>query len=77
MEHAPAGRANVVPFLANIAMAAPLRLRRHQQLRKDGADLNKAVGLIGTPEEVRQSFAYRQARRRAGPARRVGDSAQQ
>jgi phytoene dehydrogenase-like protein len=58
MEHAPAGRANVVPFLANIAMAAPLRLRRHQQLRTDGADLEKAVGLIGTPEEVRQSFAY-------------------
>jgi phytoene dehydrogenase-like protein len=58
MEHAPAGRANVVPFLANIAMSAPLRLRRHQELRTDGADLNKAVGLIGTPEEVRQSFAY-------------------
>jgi phytoene dehydrogenase-like protein len=58
MEHAPAGRANVVPFLANIAMAAPLRLRRHQQLRTDGADLDKAVGLIGTPDEVRQSFAY-------------------
>jgi phytoene dehydrogenase-like protein len=58
MEHAPAGRANVLPFLANIAMAAPLRLRRHQELRTDGADLNKAVGLIGTPEEVRQSFAH-------------------
>ena len=29
-----------------------------EQLRTDGADLNKAVGLIGTPEEVRQSFAY-------------------
>lgn len=58
IEHAPAGRANVLPFLANIAMAAPLRLRRHQELRSDGADLNKAVGLIGTPEEVRQSFAH-------------------
>ena len=57
MEHVPAGRANVVPFLANIAMSAPLRLRRHQDLRTDGADLNKAVGLIGTPEEIRQSFA--------------------
>jgi len=58
MEHAPAGRANVLPFLANIAMSAPLRLRRHQEWRTDGADLNKAVGMIGTPEEVRQSFAY-------------------
>jgi phytoene dehydrogenase-like protein len=58
MEHAPAGRSNVQPFLANIAMSKPLRLRRHQDLRTDGADLNKAVGLIGTPDEVRQSFAY-------------------
>jgi phytoene dehydrogenase-like protein len=67
MEHAPAGRANVVPFLANVAMAAPLRLRRHQELRTDGADLNKAVGLIGTPEEVRESFAS--AKRGDIPAR--------
>jgi len=67
MEHAPAGRANVVPFLANIAMAAPLRLRRHQELRRDGADLDKAVGLIGTAEEVRESFAS--AKRGDIPAR--------
>jgi phytoene dehydrogenase-like protein len=58
MDHAPAGRANVMPFLANIALSGPLRLRRHQELRTDGADLNKAVGLIGTPDEVRQSFVY-------------------
>jgi phytoene dehydrogenase-like protein len=67
MEHAPAGRANVLPFLANLALSAPLRLRRHQDLRTDGADLNKAVGLIGTPDEVRQSFAY--AKRGDVPAR--------
>jgi phytoene dehydrogenase-like protein len=67
MEHAPAGRANVLPFLANIALSGPLRLRRHQELRTDGADLNKAVGLMGTPDEVRQSFAY--ARRGDIPAR--------
>src|ERR1700738_1211776 len=58
MDKPPAGRANVLPFLANIALSAPLRLRRHQELRTDGADLNKAVGLIGTPDEVRQSFAH-------------------
>ncbi|HEY3851068.1 MAG TPA: NAD(P)/FAD-dependent oxidoreductase [Steroidobacteraceae bacterium] len=58
MEHAPAGRANVVPFLANVAMSGPLRLRRHQERRTDGADLNKAVGLMGTPDEVRDSFAF-------------------
>ncbi|MFD2138635.1 hypothetical protein ACFSLT_31240 [Novosphingobium resinovorum] len=34
-------------------MSGPLTLKRHQDLRHDGADLNKAVGLIGTPEEVR------------------------
>ena len=67
MEHAPAGRANVVPFLANVAMAGPLRLRRHRQLRTDDADLDKAVGLIGTPDEVRQSFAF--AKRGDIPAR--------
>jgi phytoene dehydrogenase-like protein len=56
MEHAPAGRNNVAPMLANIALSGPLRLRRHQDSRHDDADLNKAVGLIGTPEEVRKSF---------------------
>ncbi|TVV77140.1 phytoene desaturase family protein [Sphingomonas solaris] len=57
IEHAPANRSNAAPFLANIAMSKPLTLRRHQDLRHDGADLNKAVGYIGTPEEVRESFA--------------------
>ncbi len=57
MEHAPANRSNCAPMLANIAMSKPLRLKRHRELRHDGADLDQAVGLIGTPEEVRQSFA--------------------
>jgi phytoene dehydrogenase-like protein len=57
IEHAPANRSNAAPFLANIAMSKPLTLKRHQDLRHDDADLNKAVGLIGTPEEVRESFA--------------------
>jgi phytoene dehydrogenase-like protein len=56
MDHVPVGRPNVLPFLANIAMSKPLRLKKHQDLRCDGADLNKACGLIGTPDEVRQSF---------------------
>jgi phytoene dehydrogenase-like protein len=38
-------------------MKAPFRLKRHQDLRHDGADLNKAVGLIGLAEDVRHSFA--------------------
>lgn len=56
MEHAPAARNNVAPFLANVAMSGPLSLKRHQDLRHDDADLNKAVGLIGTPEQVRDNF---------------------
>jgi phytoene dehydrogenase-like protein len=67
VEHAPTGRSNVLPFLANVAMAKPLRLKRHQDLRHDGADLNKACGLIGTPEEVRRSFDF--ARRGEMPER--------
>lgn len=57
MEHAPVNRANAAPFLANLAMGAPLRLKRHQDMRHDDADLNQACGLIGTPEEVRESYA--------------------
>ena len=57
MEHAPANRSNCAPMLANIAMSKPLRLKRHRDLRHDDADLDQAVGLIGTPDEVRASFA--------------------
>jgi phytoene dehydrogenase-like protein len=57
IEHAPANRSNAAPFLANVAMSKPLMLKRHQDMRHDDADLNKAVGLIGLPEEVRESFA--------------------
>ncbi|MDB5737441.1 MAG: beta-carotene ketolase [Sphingomonas bacterium] len=57
IEHAPSNRWGGAPLLANIAMSKPISLKRHQDLRHDGADLNRAVGLIGTPEEVRESFA--------------------
>ena len=57
IRHVPSNRSNAAPFLANVAMAAPLTLKRHQDMRHDGADLSKAVGYIGTPEEVRESFA--------------------
>ena len=57
IEHAPANRSNAAPFLANLAMSGPLRLKKHQDLRHDDADLNKAVGLMGTPDEVRTAFA--------------------
>ncbi|WP_380879630.1 beta-carotene ketolase [Sphingomonas sp. DBB INV C78] len=57
IEHAPANRANAAPFLANVAMSKPLTLDRHNQWRQDGVNLDQAVGLIGTPEEVRESFA--------------------
>lgn len=57
IDHVPANRSNAAPFLANIAMQAPLRLKVHQDRRHDDADLNKAVGLIGLAEDVRHSFA--------------------
>jgi phytoene dehydrogenase-like protein len=57
IDHVPANRSNAAPFLANVAMSAPLRLRKHQDMRHDGADLNQAVGLIGLADDVRQSFA--------------------
>ncbi len=57
IEHVPANRSNAAPLLANIAMSGPLTLKRHQDLRHDDADLSKAVGYMGTPEEVRGSFA--------------------
>lgn len=58
IEHAPANRSNAAPFLANVAMNKPLTLKKHQEMRHDDADLDKAVGLIGTPDEVRAAFAY-------------------
>ena len=67
IEHAPSNRWGGAPLLANIAMSKPLTLKRHQDLRHDDADLNKAVGMIGTPEEVRGSFAA--AKRGDIPAR--------
>jgi phytoene dehydrogenase-like protein len=57
IEHVPVNRSNAAPFLANIAMKAPLRLKKHQDMRHDNADLNKAVGLIGLADDVRHSFA--------------------
>lgn len=56
MEHVPIHRANVGPLLLNVAMSKPITLKRHQDLRRDGADLNRAVGLIGTPDEIRASL---------------------
>lgn len=60
IDHIPINRSNAAPFLANVAMKAPLRLKKHQDLRHDDADLNKAVGLIGLiglADDVRHSFA--------------------
>ena len=59
LDYAPAHRANVGPSLINIASSQPFRLKRHH--RADGVDLNPAVGLIGTADELRQALV--QARR--------------
>lgn len=56
MEHAPMARDNAAPFLANVAMSKPLTLKKHQDMRHDDADLSKAVGMIGLPDDVREMF---------------------
>ena len=65
LDYAPAHRANVGPSLINVASAKPFRLKRHQDLRHDGADINQAVGLIGTAAELRQALV--EARRGLTP----------
>ncbi|WP_422342795.1 phytoene desaturase family protein [Parasphingorhabdus sp.] len=67
IEHVPSNRSNAAPLLANIAMQSPLRLKKHQDMRHDDADLNKAVGLMGLADDVRESFAA--ARRGDIPSR--------
>ena len=49
-------RDNGAPFLANVAMAAPMQLGRHQDLRHDGVNLGNSVGMIGLVEDVREMF---------------------
>ena len=67
LDYAPAHRANVGPSLINVASSKPFRLKRHH--RADGVDLNQAVGLIGTADELRQALV--QARRGQVPTRPV------
>ena len=65
MEHAPSNLHNVGPSLINVATAAPIRLRRHQDLRHDDVDLNKATCLIGSAPELQR--ALKAARRGTVP----------
>uniref|UniRef100_B0T5Q6 FAD dependent oxidoreductase n=1 Tax=Caulobacter sp. (strain K31) TaxID=366602 RepID=B0T5Q6_CAUSK len=58
LEYAPAHRANVGPSLINVASSKSFRLKRHQDLRTDGVDLNQAVGLIGSADELRQALVH-------------------
>jgi phytoene dehydrogenase-like protein len=66
IRHAPANRSNSGPSLLNLAMSRKISLRRHQELRRDGADLNLACGIIGSAQTVRDSFVA--ARRGLIPA---------
>ncbi|NBW10561.1 MAG: NAD(P)/FAD-dependent oxidoreductase [Caulobacteraceae bacterium] len=67
LEYAPAHRANVGPSLINVASSQPFRLKRHEHA--DGVELNQAVGLIGTADELRAALV--QARRGQVPAQPV------
>jgi phytoene dehydrogenase-like protein len=61
MEHAPSNQQNVGPSVINVASSNPILLKRHQDLRHDDADLNKATCLIGTAQE--SQAALKAARR--------------
>jgi phytoene dehydrogenase-like protein len=66
MACAPSNQQNVGPSVINVASSAPILLKRHQDLRHDDADLNKATCLIGTAQECQR--ALRTARRGMLPA---------
>jgi phytoene dehydrogenase-like protein len=55
MKHVPSAK-EVAPFVANIATSGPIVLKKHQSMRHDDADLNKAVCLIGSADDVRDTF---------------------
>jgi phytoene dehydrogenase-like protein len=58
LQLAPANRSNIGPNLINVAMNKPLSLRKHQDLRTDGVNLNHAVGMIGTVDELRADLIH-------------------
>jgi phytoene dehydrogenase-like protein len=66
MQYAPSNQQNVGPSLINVASGAPFVLKRHQDLRHDGADLNQATCLIGTAQESQRALIA--ARRGMVPA---------
>jgi phytoene dehydrogenase-like protein len=66
MQFAPSNQQNVGPSLINVATSKPIRLKRHQDLRHDDADLNKATCLIGTAQESQRALIA--ARRGQVPA---------
>jgi phytoene dehydrogenase-like protein len=56
MQCAPSNQQNVGPSVINVASSAPIVLKRHQDLRHDGADLNQATCLIGTAPEAQRAL---------------------
>lgn len=56
MQYSPSNRSNVGQSLLNVATREPVLLKRHQSMRSDGADLNKAVGMIGTFDQLKRAL---------------------
>jgi phytoene dehydrogenase-like protein len=69
MQFAPSNQQNIGPSVINVASSQPIVLKRHQDLRHDGADLNKATCLIGTAQESQRALIA--ARRGMVPAEPV------
>ena len=61
VEHAPSNRANASPLMVHLALSGLMRPKTlFAERRGDGLDLRPPVALIGTAEQVRESFAAAQ-----------------
>ncbi|MGH7898492.1 MAG: phytoene desaturase family protein, partial [Candidatus Binatia bacterium] len=55
VDHAPANAAGAAPLVVDLALSGRVRFGRHR--RPDGLDLRLPTLLIGTADEIRESFA--------------------
>jgi phytoene dehydrogenase-like protein len=61
VEHAPYNRANASPLMVHLALSGQIRPKEiYYSKRRDGLDLRVPVALLGTAEDVRESFAAAQ-----------------
>ena len=57
VDYIPANASGAAPMTVHLALSGRVQMSRHQALRKDGVDLRKPAQMIGSPEEMRLSYA--------------------